>query len=107
MPSWLLFDKSEGVLWGIPLLEDLGTIQVSIRAAGAQNPSEDLTINVVETTKEIAKAQKCPTNEDLTVLTLLIDKNVRAIKPKQRMMAVNNIAKFFGLPYVMKLLNVK
>jgi dystroglycan 1 len=44
--------------------------------------------------------EKCPSTEDNTVLTLLVDKGVRAIKPKQRVIAVNNIAKFFGLPYV-------
>lgn len=99
LPSWLLFDKTAAVLWGIPLTEDVGTIQVSVRATGTKSPTEELTINVLNAEKE-TDAGKCPKNEDRTVLTLLIDKNVRAIKPKQRMMAVNNVAKFFGLPYV-------
>lgn len=53
---------------------------------------------------DIEGVQKCPQDEDITLLTLLIDKSLKAVKPKQRVVAINNIAKFFGLPYVSILL---
>lgn len=59
----------------------------------------DLTIRDVLPENEDPK-RACPTTEDKTVLTLLFDKEVAAIKPKQRVIAIDNIAKFFGLPYV-------
>nr|XP_008195448.1 PREDICTED: dystroglycan [Tribolium castaneum]XP_008195449.1 PREDICTED: dystroglycan [Tribolium castaneum]XP_974516.2 PREDICTED: dystroglycan [Tribolium castaneum] len=93
LPSWLLFDKIGAVFWGVPLGDDVGSLHLVIRN---RNISEDVTINVRETSD---LKDRCPSTEDNTVLILLIDKGVRAIKPKQRVIAVNNVAKFFGLPY--------
>lgn len=61
----------------------------------------DLTVRNILPEDEDPK-RSCPTTEDKTILTLLIDKEVEAIKPKYRVVAINNIAKFFGLPYVSK-----
>lgn len=100
IPSWLLFDRKGGIFWGIPLADDVGTVHLGIRSIGDKSLTEELRIDVVELNEDSSTMGKCPTNEDHTVLTLLLDKNIRAIKPKQRIIAVNNIAKFFGLPYV-------
>lgn len=100
IPSWLLFDRKGGIFWGIPLVEDVGTVHLTIRSIGDKSVTEELKIDVVETNDDSSTMGKCPPNEDHTILTLLLDKNIRAIKPKQRVIAVNNIAKFFGLPYV-------
>lgn len=95
---WLLFDKIGGIFWGVPLQEDIGTLNLVIRAlSNDKNISEEISITILEASD---LRDKCPVNEDNTVLTLLIDRGVRAIKPKQRVMAINNVAKFFGLPYV-------
>lgn len=94
LPLWLLFDKIGGVFWGVPLTDDISTLHLVIRK---RNISEEVTINVIETSD---LKDKCPSTEDNTVLSLLIDKGVRAIKPKQRVISVNNIAKFFGLSNV-------
>uniref|UniRef100_A0A6P7FWH0 Dystroglycan 1 n=1 Tax=Diabrotica virgifera virgifera TaxID=50390 RepID=A0A6P7FWH0_DIAVI len=99
LPSWLLFDKKGGVFWGVPLNQDVGVLHLTIKAIGDKANSEEITIKVVETTEEAAGVEKCKPNEENTVLTLLLDKNIRAIKPKQRVIAINNIAQFFGLPH--------
>ncbi|XP_018567551.1 dystroglycan isoform X2 [Anoplophora glabripennis] len=99
IPSWLLFDRKGGVFWGIPLAEDVGTVHLGIRSIGDKSATEELKIDVIESNEDSSTMGKCPANEDHTVLTLVLDKNIRAIKPKQRIIAVNNIAKFFGLPY--------
>lgn len=100
LPHWLLFDKKDGVFWGIPLSTDIGTIHLTVRGISDNNPTEKIVINVEESTEGVQGIEKCQKDEDNTVLTLLIDKNIRAIKPKQRVLAVINFAKFFGLPYV-------
>lgn len=100
MPSWLLFDKKGGIFWGVPLSQDVGVLKLSIKPIGGKSNQEDITIKIIEPTEEASGAEKCQQNEDNTVLTLLLDKNIKAIKPKQRIIAINNIAKFFGLPYV-------
>ncbi|XP_072379675.1 uncharacterized protein [Diabrotica undecimpunctata] len=99
LPSWLLFDKKGGVFWGVPLNQDVGVLHLTIKAIGDKANSEEITIKVAETTEEAAGVEKCKPNEENTVLTLLLDKNIRAIKPKQRVIAINNIAQFFGLPH--------
>ncbi|CAH1112390.1 unnamed protein product [Psylliodes chrysocephalus] len=99
LPSWLLFDKKGGIFWGVPLSQDVGVLKLSIKPIGGKSNQEDITIKIIEPTEEASGAEKCQQNEDNTVLTLLLDKNIKAIKPKQRIIAINNIAKFFGLPY--------
>lgn len=101
LPSWLLFDKVAGEFWGIPLTEDVGTLRISLRISGRKSPLEELAINVIsKSNRDLPKLmEKCNAKEDLTVLVLLISKNIHAIKPKQRIIAVNNLAKFFGIPY--------
>nr|XP_023019898.1 dystroglycan-like [Leptinotarsa decemlineata]XP_023019899.1 dystroglycan-like [Leptinotarsa decemlineata] len=99
IPSWLLFDKKQGVFWGVPLVQDVGEVQLTVKATGDKKSSEEIKINVVEPSEEAPGVGKCQANEDNTILTLLLDKSIRSIKPKQRVIAINNIAKFFGLPY--------
>ncbi|CAG9821358.1 unnamed protein product [Phaedon cochleariae] len=97
LPPWLLFDRTDGIFWGAPLLRDSGNLRLSIKPAGATGEPYDVKITVAEELPDTA--EKCPENEDVTVLTLLFDKQAEAIKPKQRVMAIHNVAKFFGLPY--------
>ncbi|KAJ8916352.1 hypothetical protein NQ315_005049 [Exocentrus adspersus] len=99
IPSWLLFDRKDGIFWGIPLVEDIGTVHLTIRSVGDKSTTEELKIEVVELNEVSSSVGKCLHSQDNTILTLLLDKNIHAIKPKQRIIAVNNIAKFFGLPY--------
>ncbi|XP_025830244.1 uncharacterized protein LOC108735390 isoform X2 [Agrilus planipennis] len=101
LPSWLMFEKSSGVFWGIPLQNDVETLYISVH--GVQ-PKETKPIQFKITVKESqgipsSHLKKCSEDETITLLTLVIDKSLSSIKPKQRVMAINNIAKFFGLPY--------
>jgi len=81
LPSWLLFDKISGTFWGVPLIEDIETLQLTVRAFGNEhNKSDELSIIILESPENL---QQCPSDEDNTILTLLIDKGVRAIKPKK------------------------
>lgn len=102
LPSWLLFDKTDGILWGVPLSSDVGKFRVTVHPKGTKKAVvHDFVLTVREGTPQNDDPRHtCPTTEDRTILTLLLDKDVTAIKPKQRVMAINNIAKFFGLPYV-------
>ncbi|XP_057651670.1 uncharacterized protein LOC130891122 [Diorhabda carinulata] len=99
LPSWLLFDKRGGVFWGVPLTQDIGIVTLTVKALGKFNSTEDISIKVIESTEESTVIEKCKSTEENTILTLLIDKNIKAIKPKQRVIAINNIAQFFGLPH--------
>lgn len=100
LPSWLLFEKKNGIFWGVPLANDVGVYRVSIKPLNGKSKPKDVTIKVIRSEEEPEGIEKCHENEDTTILTLTLDKNIRAIKPKQRVIAINNIAKFFGLPYV-------
>lgn len=100
LPPWLVFDKKAGVFWGVPLSHDLGRLHLTVREKNNILPTEDIVINITEPTEDIEGIEKCQKDEDDTVLTLLVDKNIKAIKPRQRVIAIINFAKFFGLPYV-------
>ncbi|KAF7273649.1 hypothetical protein GWI33_013649, partial [Rhynchophorus ferrugineus] len=95
LPHWLLFNKKSGAFWGVPLPGDEGVVNVVLSPVGMEQ-TQTITIHVTE---PAANSEKCQSNEDETVIVLLIDKNIRAIKPKQRVMAISNLAKFFRLPY--------
>lgn len=100
LPSWLIFDKKDGVFWGVPLSNDVSKLHLTVKTKGDALPAENLVINVIEDLEEEQGIEKCQKNEDNTVLTLLLDKNIKAIKPRQRVIAIISFAKFFGLPYV-------
>lgn len=104
LPPWLLFDKTDGIFWGVPLADDSGVLHITIKHIG-QSESTKLKYEFDVVVKEKSPEEEnlphaCPSTEDSTILSLLLDRDVEAIKPKQRVMAINNIAKFLGLPYV-------
>nr|CAI5849789.1 unnamed protein product [Callosobruchus analis] len=98
LPQWLLFDKKSGIFWGVPLHQDVGTLSLTVRTilkgVNGNPKEEDLKLSVTEKDDEPTDGERCEKEEDSTVLTLLLDRNIRSIKPKQRVVAVNNIAKF-------------
>lgn len=101
LPAWLLFDKVAGVFWGLPLAEDEGKIHAVVKTIRANDTSSnEFTLIAVREQPDALSKRKCPEGEGNTVLSLVVDRDVHAIKPKQRIIAINNIAKFFGLPYV-------
>lgn len=100
LPSWLLFDKTGGVFWGVPLQDEVGTLHISVKAVRQSLSTDDeFTLIISEYNGPSEGIDRCPATEDSTVLSLIIDKSTKAIKPKQRIIAINNIAKFFGMPY--------
>ncbi|XP_065166984.1 dystroglycan 1 [Atheta coriaria] len=100
LPAWLLFDKVAGVFWGLPLAEDEGKIHAVVKTIRANDTSSnEFTLIAVREQPDAQSKRKCPEGEGNTVLSLVVDRDVHAIKPKQRIIAINNIAKFFGLPY--------
>ncbi|CAH0551317.1 unnamed protein product [Brassicogethes aeneus] len=100
LPSWLLFDKKSATFWGVPLQEDHGPFQVMVKSLPKEQSSTyQLTIDVIENNIQEESTKRCAQSEDITILTLLLDKNARIIKPKQRVVAIDNIARFFGLPF--------
>ncbi|XP_066249637.1 uncharacterized protein Dg [Euwallacea similis] len=96
LPHWLIFNKKTGTFWGIPLPGDEETLHITVASKDALEQS--IIIQVVSNDSS-ATTRKCNSNEDDTVLTLLLGKNLKAVKPKQRAIAVNNVAKYFRLPY--------
>lgn len=101
LPSWLMFDKSGGVFWGVPTTEDVGILHISVKAVRqSATVTDEFNLIISDDTSAPEGTDKCPSTEDSTVLTLMLDKSVKAIKPKQRVIAINNVAKFFGMPYV-------
>ncbi|CAG9766176.1 unnamed protein product [Ceutorhynchus assimilis] len=101
LPYWLSFNKKTGIFWGIPLPGDEGTLHINIAPMDKNQATENLEVRVISEENEdsVTTKNKCGSNEDETILTLLLDKNLRAIKPKQRVIAMNNIAKFFRIRY--------
>ncbi|XP_060527781.1 dystroglycan 1 [Cylas formicarius] len=95
LPSWLHFDAKSGVFFGIPLTKDIKTLRLAIKQLPQKLLCQELVISIVKNERQL---DTCSSNEDVTSLTILLDKDLNAIKPKQRVAAVNNIAKFFGLP---------
>ncbi|XP_030766797.1 dystroglycan [Sitophilus oryzae] len=96
LPHWLVFSKKSGVFWGVPLQGDEGIVQMLIAKVGEPKTVENITIHVINSG---ANTGKCKANEDETVLTLLVDKNLRTVKPKQRVATLNNIAQYLRIPY--------
>lgn len=101
LPYWLLFDKIGGSFWGLPTLEDLGESSITVKAFSKNGScTKDFKLNVIDAPLVVPRPDKCLPNEEHTVLNLLIGKDIKSIKPKQRIVSLNNIAKFLGLPYV-------
>lgn len=103
MPRWLLFDKTDVVFWGVPLDGDIGSIDLTIRSLNSEKRLlRNIVIDVEPSSISPSLTKKCSSSEDITLLSILVDKWIESIKPKQRVVAINDISKFFGIPYVSK-----
>lgn len=101
LPHWLVFYKKTATFWGLPLPGDEETLHITVSSLDDSSDSIDVVIQVVAEENDDTSTKKCRYNEgNVTLLTLLLDKKLRSIKPKNRVIAVRNIAKFFNLPYV-------
>lgn len=81
---------------------DIGTLHITIQPVGTKSAIvHDFDLIVREILPEDDDPKRsCLATEEKTMLILLVDKELTAIKPKHRIVTIDNIAKFFGLPYV-------
>ncbi|XP_044746043.1 uncharacterized protein LOC123307700 isoform X2 [Coccinella septempunctata] len=111
LPRWLIFDEINALLWGVPSDEDIGNISLIVKSLNSQKPIvRNIVIDVQPTSMPIRSVTKCSSSEDITLFSMLIDKWIGAIEPRQRIAALNDISKFFGIPnsaFYLKSLNVQ
>lgn len=101
LPSWLFFDKTSGTFWGVPTSDDVGVLDITLRGyLNSDTITSQFRLNIIEDPTLKEPKRKCQSNEDFTLLNLMVDVDIQAIKPKQKIIAINNIAKFLGLPAV-------
>lgn len=101
LPSWLLFDKHSGTFWGVPSSSDVAILDMTVKGyLKTETVSTDFKLIIEEQSPFEEGRRKCSSSEDYTVLNLLVDVDLVAIKPKQKIIAMNNVANFLGLPVV-------
>lgn len=99
LPQWLIFNKNTATFWGVPLPGDEETLHITVTSLDDSSDSVDAIIEVIE--DDEYKIRKCVKSLSQISLRLpLLEKSLRLVKPKQRVIALKNIANFYNMPYV-------
>lgn len=93
----MIFDKTYGVLLGVPLQKDIGVLEFVVEAISKRrNYYQEVTIKIVN--KDINHSECLDSNN--TILSLAFDKNVNSIKSIRRVLLIKKIAELFSVPDV-------
>ncbi|XP_061115154.1 LOW QUALITY PROTEIN: dystroglycan 1-like [Conger conger] len=107
LPSWLHWDPESGVLQGLPLEADRGTLYVSVSAADGDGsralPSPEVFSIEVHPEDSPGPAQDgpplgCSGEEPVTVLTVILDADLVQLSARQRVGLLGDMQRFSGVP---------
>lgn len=102
LPEWLLFNKTDASLRGVPLYPDT---QESKLILYAYRNSEDFATDELKLTVKTYSDDSLPkllncTKRNFTILSILFNESIKNIKPKQRLILLENLAHFWGIDSV-------
>lgn len=101
LPSWLVFDSQSNVLEGVPTAPDVGELYIEVKARDGVGGS----VRDVFAVQVLAGSlldpnsndkRKCKVGENIAMLSLVVDKALADIPPKQRVQSLKNLAGFLG-----------
>ncbi|KAK7593099.1 hypothetical protein V9T40_007851 [Parthenolecanium corni] len=101
LPQWLIFDKESSVLEGVPSENDIGDIQVNVKAFDSRGHfvSDVFVIEVYPLLeKNTNDKRKCKKGEDVKMLVIIIDKHINDFTPIQRIKAIQNLSAYLDIP---------
>ncbi|XP_065206685.1 dystroglycan 1-like [Planococcus citri] len=101
LPKWMIYDKKTAVLEGVPSVNDVGDTRINVKAYDnkGQSVSDMFVVEVYplwETNTN--NKRKCKKGEGVMMITLIINENFDNITPRQKILALRNLAKYLHLP---------
>ncbi|CAG0922043.1 unnamed protein product [Notodromas monacha] len=106
LPLWLSFDEENGVFEGVPLDVDIGHYLIRVHALPlrpGRGAHDDFSIEVVprlyraEDLAKHAADEACPPKSDLTLATIILDRDPVRTDGITRVSIIRNFAGFFSL----------
>uniref|UniRef100_A0A8D8VFS9 Dystroglycan 1 n=1 Tax=Cacopsylla melanoneura TaxID=428564 RepID=A0A8D8VFS9_9HEMI len=102
LPSWLVFDERRNALEGVPTPQDVGDVYVLVKARDAEGAQvkDVFSVQVLPGSQlepNSNEKRKCKPAENIAMLSLVIDKALNDIPPKDRVRSLTNLAGFLVL----------
>ena len=107
LPIWLSFDEEDGVFEGVPLDNDVGHYIIRVHAVpldGTRSGAfDDFSIEVVHRVykpKKGATGETCPSGSDLTLASIVLNRDPMKTDGITRTSIIRNFAELFNLDMV-------
>ncbi|KAL1463302.1 hypothetical protein WDU94_015065 [Cyamophila willieti] len=102
LPSWLVFDQRRNALEGVPTPQDVGDVYVLVKARDGEGAQvkDVFSVQVIPGSQlepNSNEKRKCKPAENIAMLSLVIDKALGDIPPKDRVRSLTNLAGFLVL----------
>ncbi|KAI5709972.1 hypothetical protein M8J75_004680 [Diaphorina citri] len=102
LPSWLIFDERHKLLEGVPTPADLRDVYVRVKARDEEGDEVRDAFAIQVQPGSLLEPnsndkRKCKVGENIAMLSLVIDKAMTDIPPKQRVLSMKNLAGYLGV----------
>ncbi|XP_026677976.1 dystroglycan-like [Diaphorina citri] len=102
LPSWLIFDERHKLLEGVPTPADLRDVYVRVKARDEEGDEVRDAFAIQVQPGSLLEPnsndkRKCKVGENIAMLSLVIDKAMTDIPPKQRVLSMKNLAGYLGI----------
>lgn len=106
LPKWLTFNRTSGILEGVPSEQDTGEIYIKITAVNPklkESVDDVFSVDVLPFSyfNGFQKDQKCQADEEITVINLVVDAAIDDLSNEQKIASIKNLAGYLGLHYSM------
>jgi len=103
LPKWLRLDSSTGTLEGVPGEGDVGEVYIAMVAVGQQQKhsvKDYFAIDIVphSYSHQVLLKEGCPPGEDVTTLTVVLDKDYSSLSTDNKISVLTNLAGYLGMP---------
>uniref|UniRef100_A0A1B6DVV7 Dystroglycan-type cadherin-like domain-containing protein n=1 Tax=Clastoptera arizonana TaxID=38151 RepID=A0A1B6DVV7_9HEMI len=104
LPDWLQFNSKTGLLEGVPEEDSVGEVYILLQAIG-ENPQEmakDLfAIEILPRPHilHVNAKERCKVGQEVSSLTVVIDRSLNEVSPKDKITTLKNLAGFLGISY--------
>lgn len=98
LPNWLSFTPETRTFFGLPLSTDKSDALISVVAHGDEY--SQLPAHAIFRVHVRRQPATTPCSTQPLVLTIFVDRKLSTIHPQQRAVAMDNLARFFGINIV-------